>query len=277
MKKFIHKIGLITIVLTIAISLPRVTFAVSNKPTALPTKSQAAPTKSTMPKGVTPMQAVKAAKAPTPTTNLKAIPTHTPSATITKAAPTMSSKKPSATPTHFPIIRTPGQLAAATVASISGSTLTITKEKKTYTVRVSAKTLFRKRYWGVSDLKSIAVNDRVNVAGDFLDSKKTIMEALLIRDLSIMKRRGVVFGTVIKTSPGILYIEPKGYLPQRVALTKSTALVDKVDAPVLFSQIKQGDRIRVMGLWDRETNTITETTQIKDFVLPEPRRISPRK
>lgn len=112
------------------------------------------------------------------------------------------------------------------------------------------------------------MGDKVNVTGNFINSSKTIMEATLIRNLSIVKRRGVIFGTITAVGGNTLTIKPKDHVLQKVTVTSKTSYVDRSESKLLFSQLKVGDQIRVKGMWDRGTNTVTEVTQIKDFSQP---------
>ena len=270
------KISIVSSILFLVIAgslYPTLAFAKNDKPTHTPKPQQtqqvaavntpATPTAKPTAKPVAPTASVKSASISAKPT-LK--PTTKPSTqTPTKKPTTPAAKKPTSTPILTKRVSIRGQIAAATVTSVKGSTITIAKEKKTYTVLAVNATLYRKHYWGSSTLQDIAVNDKVNVTGNWINSSKTIMEATLIRNLSVVKRRGVVFGTVTTRGANTLTIKPKDHLPQKVTITAKTSLVNNKEVPISFSQIKVGDQIRVKGMWDREKNSITEVTQIKDF------------
>ena len=159
-------------------------------------------------------------------------------------------------------------IGSGTVSSKSDSQLIVTKDGVTYTVNITANTQFRRRFWGKSDLNEIQVGDTVNVIGKWTDDTKTIIEARLIRDISIQKRHGVFFGTVSSlTSDGwIMTTVKRGN--QTVTVNSSTKFVNRKTEIITQADIKVGDKVRVKGLWDRNSNTITEVSHVKDFSLP---------
>lgn len=156
----------------------------------------------------------------------------------------------------------------ATVTAKGTSSLTITKDSKTYTVNVDSNTKYRRHFWGKSSFDEISVGDKVNVWGRFTDSTKTTILATLIRDLSIMKRHGVFIGTVSNLSGSTFTLNTVRRGAQTVTLTGSTVCVNRMEQVMSCSDIKNGDRVRVKGLWDVTNKTITEVTKVKDYSLP---------
>ena len=82
------------------------------------------------------------------------------------------------------------------ITAKSDNALTVTKDGKTYTVNTDSATKFRRHYWGKSGLDEFSVGNKVNIFGKFNDENQTTILARLIRNLSIMKRRGIFFGDV---------------------------------------------------------------------------------
>ena len=155
------------------------------------------------------------------------------------------------------------------VIAKSSSSLTVTKNGKTYTVNIDSNTKFRRHFWGNSSLDEIAVNDHVNVWGKFADEPNNIILAMMIRDLSIQKRRGVFVGTVSNLSGSTFTLNSLHRGPQTVTLNSSTKCVDrKMQTINCSTDLQNGHRVRVKGMWDNKNNTITEVAQVKDFSLP---------
>lgn len=156
------------------------------------------------------------------------------------------------------------------VASTDPKTLslTVTKDGKTYTVNTDSKTQFRRHFWGKSSFAEINTSDHVNVYGSWVDTGHTTILARLIRDTSIMKRRGTFFGNILTIVGNTFTMQTLGRGIVTVTVDKSTKLVNRREQPITFADLKVGQRIRVKGLWDKTLKTITEVTQVKDFSLP---------
>lgn len=155
-----------------------------------------------------------------------------------------------------------------TLSGKNGTTLTVTKDGKTYTVLTDDKTQLRRRFWGKATLDEMQTGDTVNVHGKWTDDAKTTIQATLVRDLSIQKRFGVFFGTVTSlTSNGwVMQTIKRG--SQTVTVSPSTRFVNRRGEVINQSDIAVGHRVRVRGLWDSKANTIGEVTHVKDFSLP---------
>lgn len=161
-----------------------------------------------------------------------------------------------------------GRIISGQVSGKSASSLTITKDGKTITVNILSSTKIIRHYWGKSTVNEISIGDKVNVYGTFKDDAHTIMDARLIRDLSIMKRHAVFLGTVSSISGSTIVIATQNRGNQTVTVSTPTKFVNRKEQPIVLSDIKVGQRIRVKGMWDRALNTITEVTQVKDFTIP---------
>lgn len=166
------------------------------------------------------------------------------------------------------VIGKAARIITGTVTAINGSSLSVTKDGKTFTINTSTNTQFRRRFWGKSSLTEISINDRVNVIGKWADDLKTTINATLVRDLSIAKRNGTFFGKVTSIGSGTLTIQTLNKGSLTVTIDAGTKLVNRKEQAISASDIKVGDRIRVKGLWDNKNNTITQVKQIKDFSLP---------
>lgn len=160
------------------------------------------------------------------------------------------------------------KLIGAQVTIVSGNTLTVSKDGNTYTVNTDTTTRFRRHFWGKSAISEISVADFVNIWGKWGDDAKTTITAAMIRDLSIMKRKGVFMGSIKSkdTTNFILTTANRG--DQTVYFDSNTKFVGRNDVTIAYSDINVGDRIRVKGLWDKTLNKITEVTQVKDYSLP---------
>lgn len=154
------------------------------------------------------------------------------------------------------------------ITAKSGISLTVIKDAKIYTVNTDSNTQFRRHFWGKSSLDEFSVGDKVNVYGKFTDDAQTTILARLIRNLSIMKRRGVFFGTVSSKGANSFVMHTLNRGDQTVMFDSNTKFVKRNEQIMTFADLQVGDRVRVKGLWDKILNTITEVNQIKDFSLP---------
>ena len=162
-----------------------------------------------------------------------------------------------------------GWIEKGTVAAISGSTLTVTKEGVPYMVNTDDKTNFRRRFGGKSTLSEILEGDTVNVLGKWQNEDKTQILATHVRDLSIQKRHATFFGTVKSKGDGALILTTLKRGDQTVTIdSSSTKLVNRKMEEIKMTDIQIGHRIRVKGIWDLTKKVVSEVTQIKDFRIP---------
>jgi hypothetical protein len=159
-------------------------------------------------------------------------------------------------------------LGIGEVTAIDGVNLTVVKDGKTYTVITSEATRYSRKYWGGSDFEEIKVGHMILVIGKWADEEKTTVNALMIRNFSISKRYGVVFGNVNLMGDGTITITTvKG--GKAIVSIGEADLVDRTEKEITTGDILTGHLIRVKGIMDTVANTITEVKQIKDFSVPE--------
>ncbi|MBI3385298.1 hypothetical protein HY030_03855 [Candidatus Gottesmanbacteria bacterium] len=156
----------------------------------------------------------------------------------------------------------------AVVTAKNTSTLTVTKDDKSYTVLITSDTKFRRHFWGKSTFAEISIGDRVNVWGNWTDDSHTTINAMMIRNLSIMKRFGVIVGNITSKSSTSFVILTNNKGEQTVKFDNSTKFVKKNDTTITYTDVNIGDRVKIKGLWDKTLNTISEVTQVKDYTLP---------
>jgi len=84
-------------------------------------------------------------------------------------------------------------IGTAKLTAISGTTLIVDREEKSYTVNTGTfdkcATQLRRRFWGKSELSEFSVGDVLNVMGYWTDDTKTAVNACYIRNISIQKSR----------------------------------------------------------------------------------------
>ncbi len=160
------------------------------------------------------------------------------------------------------------KLIGAQVTLVSGNTLTVSKDGNTYTVNTDTNTRFRRHFWGKSEISEISAGDNVNVWGKWADDAKTTITATMIRDLSIMKRKGVFMGSIKSKDTTSFILTSVNRGDQTVYFDSNTKFVGRNEVSIAYADINTGDRIRIKGLWDKTLNKITEVTQVKDYSLP---------
>lgn len=55
---------------------------------------------------------------------------------------------------------------------------------------------------------------------------------------------------------------------QTVTVSASTKFVNRKEDAITQEDVAVGHKVRVKGLWDKDANTVTEVTHVKDFNLP---------
>lgn len=161
-------------------------------------------------------------------------------------------------------------IGTCTVTAKDGTTLTCTRDEKTYTVLTDDKTQFRRRFWGKSSLDEILVNHVINVIGQWEDDAHTTVRARLVRDTSIQRRFGVFFGKVtsLLANGWVMTTVSGRRADQTVTVSSETKFVNRRGETITQADVQVGHRVRVKGLWDNVNNTITEVKHVKDFSLP---------
>lgn len=159
-------------------------------------------------------------------------------------------------------------ITGATVTAVSPNSLVISSQGKTLSVNISSTTKLRRKFWGNATTSEIAVGDLVNVWGTWTDSSQTIINARLVRDISIQKRNGVFVGTVTSlTSLGwVMNTFNRG--AQTVIVSASTKITDRNGRTITQDDVVVGNMVRVRGVWNNTTNTISETLTVKDYSIP---------
>lgn len=161
------------------------------------------------------------------------------------------------------------------VTAVDGTTITLQKDGKSYTVETNNKTQFRRRFWGKGSLEEIQVGDLVNVIGKWTDDTQSTVLARLVRNLSVQKFMGVFFGTVQSLNENGWVMKTLGRGDQTVVVTETTKYVNRKEETIAQTDITVGHRVRVKGLWDRKVGTITDVTAVKDFSLPPVVTVTP--
>lgn len=150
------------------------------------------------------------------------------------------------------------------------ASLTVAKNGKTYKVNIEPNVKIRWYYWGSSSLDEIKVNHRVDVWGKLTDEKNNTILAVLIRDLSIQQRHGSFVGMVNNFSGSTFTLDSSHKGPQTVTLDKLTICVDrKMKAINCSTDLQNGHKVRIKGIWNKANNTMTVVTDVKDYSLPK--------
>lgn len=154
--------------------------------------------------------------------------------------------------------------------SMTAGTLTVkTKEGATLTVNLTSNSHMMRRFWGkVGSLEEMQVGDVLNIVGKYTDDTKTTVNAILVRDRSIQKRFGVFIGTVSNVSTTGFTLTTPNRGAQTVTLTSTTKLTDRTGKTITATDVQNGHRVRVHGLWNLQSKTVTEVKALKDFSLP---------
>ncbi len=149
-------------------------------------------------------------------------------------------------------------LADKNMASVSGivnsktaTQIVIGKDGKNYNVLFDKNTKFGRRFVGVSSFDEIKVGDFISVIGKWADLGNAGINASIIRDVDILKKLGIFFGTINS-------VNENGFVMKTLTRGDIKVIVAKNEAKV-------NERVRVAGLWDKVTSTINEVSDVKDF------------
>ncbi|VVA44435.1 conserved exported hypothetical protein [Candidatus Roizmanbacteria bacterium] len=155
------------------------------------------------------------------------------------------------------------------ITVVGADNLSISGDDGTFQVNVTDKTQLLGKFGGKTKLKlsDYLVDHEVMVIGKFTNEDKTIIEAKVIRNLSIQKRRGAFFGTVLTKGTDSFTMQTLKLGVQTVYFGNAK-FVERNETSMTYTDLKIGDRVRVKGVWDKTLNKITEVTQIKDFSIP---------
>ncbi len=153
------------------------------------------------------------------------------------------------------------------ITVIGSNNFSLSGEDGTFQVNITDKTKILRKFGGKSSLSEYSVGDEVMVIGKFTDETKTVIEAKVVRNLSIQKRRGAFFGTVLTKGTDSFTIQTLKLGIQTVYFG-SAKFVKRNEEAMTYADLKSGDRVRVKGVWDKTLNKINEVTQVKDFSLP---------
>ncbi len=161
-------------------------------------------------------------------------------------------------------------ILGGTITAKADTTLTVEKDGTSYTVNLAEKTHLRRRFGAKSDLAEFTVGNTVNVYGVWTDDTKTTINARLIRNISIQKRFAVFVGQVkeVLGSGWVMTTLSAKRPDQTVTVSSSTKITNRKEETITQGDVKVGHRVRVKGLWDSSTNTVTEVSHVKDFSLP---------
>lgn len=154
------------------------------------------------------------------------------------------------------------------VTTKTDTSLTVESDGKIYTVDFSINTKLRRKYFGVAPYGEIQAGDFVNVIGKWKNEEHTAIDALLIRDLSIMKRFGVFVGILKSLSGNTWMLDSVNRGTQTVTVSSGTKFYNRKNETITQSQVQVNDKIRVKGLWDKANSTITEVVHVKDYNIP---------
>ncbi|MCL4397955.1 DUF5666 domain-containing protein [Patescibacteria group bacterium] len=138
------------------------------------------------------------------------------------------------------------------------------------TVNLTPTTILLRQFGARSAFSEFSVGDQVQAFGKWTNTTQTAVNARLVRDISIQKRRGTFVGTIVSTNATGFIFQPLARPQQTVTAGKTTRYLDRRMKTINPSTIIAGHRVMIRGMWDNKLNTITEVTLVKDFSQPTP-------
>lgn len=136
------------------------------------------------------------------------------------------------------------------------------------TINLTPTTIVLRKFGGKSGLSELSVGDQVQVLGKWTSTTKSAVDAKVVRNSSIQKRRGTFVGTVTAVTDTGFTFQPLARPLQTVTVSATTRYVDRKMKPITKTAVLAGHKIQVKGLWDNRLNTVTEVAGVKDYSLP---------
>ncbi len=152
------------------------------------------------------------------------------------------------------------------------TTIKVNKEGKgEITLNLTDKTQLLRKYGGKSSLAELRVGDLITARGTWQDSDKAILNARVVKDLSVQKRKGTFWGKIKSTGGNSFVLDTVTRGDLTVTIASGTKIVDRRERPLTLTDLLVAHRVRVSGVWDTQAKTLTEVTVIKDWSLaPKP-------
>lgn len=161
----------------------------------------------------------------------------------------------------------PAVKVSGTIGTVSTKSFTMSTNQGAVTVNIAANTVLLRRFGAKATLTEFSPGDQITLVGKYT-ADKTGIDARLVRDLSIQKRRGTFVGTIVAMTANGFTFAPLARPVQTVTTGTATRFVDRTMKPLTFSSLAVGQKVMVRGMWDSKLNTVTEVTLVKDFTLP---------
>jgi hypothetical protein len=170
---------------------------------------------------------------------------------------------------------TPGKMIGRTViirgelTEIAETALQVKKNSTIYQVILTEKTKFVRKFGGKSKLSEFTVGDTVQVTGKKI-AENTI-EAQIVRDISIQKRRATFEGKVVSidSTAKSFVLRPNARPEQTVFVDEATKII-KNGQKITFAEIMVGGKVNVSGIWNTKNNTLMAeriVVRIERFVI----------
>ena len=153
------------------------------------------------------------------------------------------------------------------ITVVGSNNFSLSGEDGTFQVNITDKTQILRKFGGKSSLSEFSVGDEVVIFGKFTDDTRLIIDAKVVKNNSIQKRKGAFFGKVTVKNTDNFVIETLERGSQTVYFG-GAKFINRKEISISYSDIKVSDRVRVKGVWDKTLNKINEVNQVKDFSLP---------
>lgn len=154
----------------------------------------------------------------------------------------------------------------ATIESIGTNFIVVKmKDEKTATLNITDKTVILKKFGGKSSMTELKVGDIVTAVGTWTQTDPPVLETKVLRDLSILKRKATFWGK-IKSISGDTFVLSTIFRGELTIKTDGeTKFVNRREETIVFSDLKEGHRVRVKGIWDQTLKLVEEVSLVKDW------------
>ncbi|MFZ5391001.1 MAG: hypothetical protein ACOZAJ_01875 [Patescibacteria group bacterium] len=159
-------------------------------------------------------------------------------------------------------------LPKAEVIGLDEGSIQVLNDDLLYTVKLGGVFGIYSRWWSQLSSQELATGNVLQIFGRQVNGE--MIEAKLVRNVSLQKRLMALLGVVVKVSESdkTIYLESKMHGLVEVIMSPETLIIDPKKTTNL-KDIKPGQRLVAKGLWDKANNRLTEVAKIVVFRLGE--------
>lgn len=152
-------------------------------------------------------------------------------------------------------------------ASTPNMVFDVESNSRRFKVQLANNTKLRNKFGGEPTLNEIRSGHMLAIYGKWKDLTQSVLESLLLRDTSNESRYTVRAGSVIAFLENTWTLDSLHRDTQTINIQRSTKFIDRSGETIDKLDIKTGDYVRIYGLWNPDSNTMTDVKEVKYYSL----------